>query len=79
MEVNTWLKSLEASIYLGVSELTLENWREIGYLKEGTHWRSISNRQISSEVYEIFYHKNWCKEEMEYWKFHDASIPYIAA
>ena len=75
---NTWLKCNEASSSLGVSKSTLENWRKLGYLKIGTHWRYGDDYSISYSYLDIFYHVTWCKEEMDYWESHHASIPYIA-
>ncbi len=79
MQENPWATSIEASNFLGVSENTLELWREIGYLKAGTHWRSAPISQVSPWRPEVIYHLRWCKEEMEYWRAHDARIVEIAA
>ena len=35
-----WVKEKEAEKILGVNEKTLDFWREAGFLKPGTHWRS---------------------------------------
>ena len=74
----TWVSSLEASNQLGVSENTLKTWREVGYLKSGTHWR-CSDENNSNKHSEFLYHLNWCKEEMEYWKSHHANIQGLVA
>ncbi len=79
MQENPWATSIEASNFLGVSENTLELWREIGYLKPGTHWRSAPISQVSPWRPEVIYHLRWCKEEMEYWRAHDARVVEIAA
>ena len=42
-----WLLEEDASRHLGVSQKTLQHWREIGYLKPGTHWRSAPSMNLS--------------------------------
>ena len=79
MNDTTWVSSSEASQNLGVSEKTLSFWREIGYLKPGTHWRSAPNSHAIPWRPEVIYHLRWCKEEMDYWRSHDAPIKDIAA
>ncbi len=74
MKEGAWVTSKEASEHFGVSETTLDYWREIGYLKPGTHWRSAPKSQLIPWTPEVIYHLNWCKEEMEYWRSHDAPI-----
>ena len=76
---NPWVSSSEASRFLGVSEATLRHWREIGYLKPGTHWRSAPISQLKPWEPEVIYHMRWCKEEMDYWHAHDARITNLAA
>ena len=76
---NPWVDSTEASASLGVSESTLQHWREIGYLKPGTHWRSSPGPQQTPWKPEVIYHLRWCKEEMDYWRDHDARIEGLAA
>ena len=79
MNESPWVNEKLASEKLGVSEDTLRSWREIGYLKPGTHWRS--SRPIISIPWdrEFIYHLPWCREEMEYWRSHHAPIRDIAA
>ena len=76
---NTWVSAREASNLLGVSEGTLQTWREVGYLKPGTHWRSSPDSQSNPWKPDVIYHIRWCKEEMAYWKAQDAPIRDIAA
>ena len=71
---SSWVSELEASFKLGVCVETLSFWREVGYLKPGTHWRSSHNAQTAPWKPEVIYHLRWCREEMEYWRSHDASI-----
>ena len=71
-----WASSVEASNHLGISESTLNLWREIGYLKEGTHWRFLN---CTNKSLGVIYHLDWCQEEMEYWKSHHALIQGLAA
>ena len=79
MSSNQWLLEEEACKELGVSSETLENWREIGYLKPGTHWRSAHKVQAMPWKPEVIYHLRWCKEEIDYWLAQDAPINDIAA
>ena len=79
MKENPWVTSSQASIQLGVSEETLQYWREVGYLKPGTHWRSSPNAQTAPWTPEVIYHLRWCREEMEYWRAQDAPITDFAA
>ena len=74
MKQESWAGSKQTSQYLGVSETTLRLWREIGYLKAGTHWRSAPGSQSKPWEPEVIYHLRWCKEEMEYWRSHNARI-----
>ena len=79
MKENSWVGSIEASKILGVSERTLHLWREIGYLKPGTHWRSYPHSKSKPWKPEVIYHLRWCKEEMDYWRRQDAPISrYVA-
>ncbi len=79
MRESPWVSAMEASENLGVSESTLKHWREVGYLKPGTHWRSSPDGQEIPWSPEVLYHLHWCKEEMDYWRAHDAPISNIAA
>ncbi len=79
MTESAWLSGKKASEKLGVSEGTLDLWREVGYLKPGTHWRSSQNSQVNPWTPEVIYHLRWCKEEIAYWRAQDAPINNIAA
>ncbi len=74
-----WLSEHEASKKLGVKEETLQLWREVGYLKPGTHWRSSLNSDSSPWKPEVIYHLSWCEEEIDYWLSEDAPINKFAA
>ncbi len=79
MRESPWVSGKEASASLGVSEKTLQLWREVGYLKPGTHWRSSSLSQSLPWKPEVIYHLRWCKEEIDYWQAQDAPINDLAA
>jgi len=74
MDIKTWVTAQDASSSLGVSEETLHKWREVGYLKAGTHWRSATNSNSFPWKPEVIYHLPWCREEMDYWRDQDAPI-----
>ncbi len=74
MKPSSWVSEKEASDLLGVSEGTLSLWREIGYLKPGTHWRSSDEGKNKPWKPNVIYHIRWCKEAMEYWRDRDAHI-----
>ncbi len=79
MKESPWVTSFQASRHFGVSENTLEKWRQIGYLKPGTHWRRSSLNRFYPWIKHIVYHLRWCQEEMDYWRSHDAQIDDMAA
>ena len=79
MSKSPWVTGQEASDGLGVSEETLQLWREVGYLKPGTHWRSAQKKQAMPWKPEVIYHLPWCREEIDYWLAQDAPINDIAA
>ena len=79
MVENIWLEEEDASKHLGVSQKTLQHWREIGYLKPGTHWRSSTSKDSLPWKPNVIYHLSWCKEIIEYWRDRDAPISKIAA
>ena len=74
-----WVSEKEAGEIFGVDEKTLQFWREAGYLKPGTHWRSSNDSEQLPWKPKVFYHINWCKEVIEYWKEHDAPVGHLAA
>ena len=75
MSQSRWVNALEACEHLNVNETTLRRWQELGYLKPGTHWR----RQFADRPEPVEYNLSWCKEEMDYWRGHDAPIMDVAA
>ena len=79
MSDNQWLGEEAASKHLGVSQKTLQHWREIGYLKPGTHWRSANIDNPLPWKPNVIYHLSWCKEIIEYWRDRDAPISDLAA
>ena len=79
MSDTPWVSGEEASQQLGVSEKTLKLWRDVGYLKPGTHWRSSQRSRLMPWNPEVVYHLRWCKEEVDYWLAQDAPINNIAA
>ena len=79
MSESPWVTGKKASLELGVSERTLQMWREVGYLKPGTHWRSAHKSQAKPWQPQVIYHLQWCKEEIDYWRDQDAPINEIAA
>ena len=79
MSSNQWLLEEDASRCLGVSSETLQHWREVGYLKPGTHWRSAESNSSMPWKPEVIYHLSWCKEIIEYWRNRDAPVSDLAA
>ena len=79
MTSDKWLLEDEASKELGVTKKTLRYWREVGYLKPGTHWRSAPVDNVSPWNPKVIYHLCWCKEIIEYWRSKDAPLSDIAA
>ena len=79
MNENPWVSGKEASLCLGVSEKTLQRWREVGYLKHGNHWRSSQKSPIPPWQSDAIYHLRWCQEEINYWLSQDAPINDLAA
>ncbi len=79
MQEKQWFNEKDASNKLGVTPSTLKLWREIGYLKPGTHWRSSPNDESMPWTPNVIYHLNWCKEVIDYWKDRDAPISNMAA
>tara|TARA_Y100001968_G_scaffold319311_1_gene350642 strand:- start:887 stop:1126 length:240 start_codon:yes stop_codon:yes gene_type:complete len=79
MNDNPWVAEKEASERLGVTEKTLQLWREIGYLKPGTHWRSSPSQQKVPWTPTVIYHVRWCKEVIDYWRDQDAPVSTLAA
>ncbi len=79
MSSHQWLLEEDASRRLGVSSKTLQHWREVGYLKPGTHWRSAESDNAMPWKPDVIYHLSWCKEIIEYWRNRDAPLSDLAA
>ena len=79
MSSNQWLLEEEASRHLGVSSGTLQHWREIGYLKPGTHWRSSNEPNQLPWKPKAFYFIRGCKEVIEYFRNKDVYFDQIEA
>tara|TARA_Y100001968_G_C19366321_1_gene722697 strand:- start:802 stop:1041 length:240 start_codon:yes stop_codon:yes gene_type:complete len=79
MNESPWVNEKLASEKLGVTEDTLRLWREIGYLKPGTHWRSSPVEQQIPWTPKVLYHLRWCEEIIDYWNKEDAAISRLAA
>ena len=69
-----WVKEKEAGQILGVNEKTLDSWREDGYLKAGTHWRSSFDTVQIPWNPKVIYNIRFCSELIESWKEHDTSV-----
>jgi len=79
MKKSQWVSEKEASDLLGVSQTKLKLWREVGYLKPGTHWRSSPNDDSLPWKPNVIYHLRWCKEVIEYWRDKDSALTDLAA
>ena len=74
-----WVTEKEAGLIFGVNKKTLDSWRESGYLKPGTHWRSsLDSVQIPWNP-EVIYHLILCREFIESFKDHHAPIQNLVA
>ncbi len=74
-----WLSEKEASEFLRVDEQSLEELRERGYLKPGSHWRSSNDPEQLPWKPRVFYCVSRCTEVIEYWQTNDVSFDEIAA
>ena len=79
MKEHQWFSEKEASDRLGVNESTLRLWREVGYLKPGTHWRSSPSDDSLPWKPKVIYHLSRCKEVIEYWRNKDSALNNLAA
>ncbi len=79
MKESQWFSEKEASNRLGVTQSKLRLWREVGYLKPGTHWRSSPYEESIPWQPSVIYHLRWCKEVIEYWRNKDSALENIAA
>ena len=68
-----WVSEKEASQVLSIDEKTLEIFREEGYLKPGSHWRSSSDPEQLPWKPKVFYCTNRCREVIESWEKHEIS------
>ena len=78
-EPSIWLSEKEASEALRVDEKSLELWREMGYLKPGSHWRSSNDPNQLPWKPKVFYFITGCKKVIEYWQDNDDSFTQRAA
>ena len=79
IEPSMWLSGKEASEVLRVDEHYLEQLRERGYLKPGSHWRSSNEPNQLPWKPRVFYFISGCKEVIEYLKNHEHPFDQIAA
>ena len=59
---NIWQSSNYAAEILGVTELTLDYFRENGFLKPGLHWKSSPYGQKKPWNPEALYNTKLCKK-----------------
>ena len=78
-EPSNWLSEKEASEFLRVDEKTLELFREEGYLKPGSHWKSSTDPEQLPWKPKAFYRVSQCKEVVDLWKNNDSSFGQMAA
>ena len=76
-ENSNWLLEKEASEVLRVDEQILELFRENGYLKPGSHWKSSADPKQLPWNPKVFYRISGCKEFLEYWQDNEASFDQI--
>ena len=74
IEASNWLLEKEASEVLMVDEQILELFRENGYLRPGSHWKSSADPKQLPWNPKVFYRISGCKEFFEYWQDNDASF-----
>ena len=79
MPTSQWFLEEDASRYLGVSQKTLQHWREIGYLKPGSHWRSAPSINYLPWNPKVLYHISCCKEIIESWRERESPASELAA
>ena len=78
-EPSNWLSKKEASKILRVDEQTLEFFRQEGYLKPGSHWKSSTDPEQLPWKPNAFYRISKCKEVVDFWRDNDASFDQTAA
>ena len=74
IEASMWLSEKEASEVLRVDEQTLESFREEGYLKPGSHWRSSTDPEHFPWKPKVFYFISGCRDVIEYCQKYDKSF-----
>ena len=78
-ETSNWLSEKEASEVLRVDEQILELFREGGYLKPGSHWRSSNDPEQLPWKPKAFYRISGCEEVIEYCQNNESSSEKKAA
>tara|TARA_B100000700_G_scaffold1261_1_gene1668 strand:+ start:2868 stop:3110 length:243 start_codon:yes stop_codon:yes gene_type:complete len=66
IEASMWLSEKEASEVLKVDQQSLEELRERGCLKPGSHWRSSNEPRQLPWKPKVLYSISGCKEVIEY-------------
>ena len=74
-----WLSEKEASKVLKVDEQLLEFFRERGYLKPGSHWKSSNEPEQLPWKPKVIYFLSECKEFIDYWRENCSSFDQISA
>ena len=74
-----WLSEKEASEALRVGKKTLEIFREEGYLKPGSHWRSSTDPEQLPWKPKVFYCISKCEEIFGLWEDNDICFDEVAA
>ncbi len=67
-----WFTEKEAGRILGVTGKTLDFWREAGYLKPGTHWRSSFDAVQIPWNPKVIYHIRCCSDLIQECNDNDA-------
>ena len=79
IEQSMWLSEKEASKVLRVDEQSLEELRERGALKPGSHWRSSNDPKQLPWKPKVYYFISGCREVIEYCQRNDAPFDQKAA
>ena len=79
IEQSIWVSEREASEVLSIDGKSLEELRERGCLKPGSHWRSSNDPNQLPWKPKVFYFISGCKEVIEYWQKNDHPFDQIAA
>ena len=78
-ESSKWLSGKEASEVLRIDEKILEDLRERGFLKPGSHWRSSNDPEQLPWKPKVFYCICGCREFLRNWQDHYFSSRQMAA